>query len=168
MATVAEIFAFLDGLGVPYTGTEHPAAFTMDDLLPIETQLGAPFFRNLFLTNRQKTEFYLLLIGGHKPFRTSVVSKLLGVARLSFGDADALMEKLGVVPGAVNPLSLLGDPEKRIHLVIDSELKTIPRLCLHPGDNSRSIVMDSADLFGTVIPALGHTPTWIEIPEQTE
>ena len=168
MASVTEIFAFLDRLGVSYTGTEHPAAFTMDDLLPIEAQLGAPFFRNLFLTNRQKTEFYLLLIGGHKPFRTSVVSKLLGVARLSFGDADALMEKLGVVPGAVNPLSLLGDPDKRIHLVIDSELNTIPRLCLHPGDNSRSIVMDSADLFGTVIPALGHEPTWIEIPEQTE
>ena len=78
------------------------------------------------------------------------------------------MEKLGVVPGAVNPLSLLGDPDKQIHLVIDSELKTIPRLCLHPGDNSRSIVMDSADLFGNVIPALGHEPTWIEIPEQTE
>jgi Ala-tRNA(Pro) deacylase len=168
VASVTEIFAFLDRLGVSYTGTEHPAAFTMDDLLPIEAQLGAPFFRNLFLTNRQKTEFYLLLIGGHKPFRTSVVSKLLGVARLSFGDADALMEKLGVVPGAVNPLSLLGDPDKRIHLVIDRELKTIPRLCLHPGDNSRSIVMDSADLFGTVIPALGHEPTWIEIPEQTE
>ena len=168
MASTAEIFAFLDGLGVSYTGTQHPAAFTMDDLLPIEGQLGAPFFRNLFLTNRQKTEFYLLLIGGHKPFRTSVVSKLLGVARLSFGDADALMEKLGVVPGAVNPLSLLGDPDRTVHLVIDSELRTIPRLCLHPGDNSRSIVMDSADLFGTVIPALGHEPTWIEIPEQTE
>jgi len=168
MSTTQEIFAFLDALGVPYTGTEHPAAFTMDDLLPIEGQLGAPFFRNLFLTNRQKTEFYLLLIGGHKPFRTSVVSKLLGVARLSFGDADALMDKLGVVPGAVNPLSLLGDPDKTIHLVIDSELRTIPRLCLHPGDNSKSIVMDSKDLFETVIPALGHAPTWIDIPDQTE
>ena len=166
MASTQEIFDFLDRLGVSYTGTEHPAAFTMDELIPIEQQLGAPFFRNLFLTNRQKTEFYLLLIGGHKPFRTSVVSKLLGVARLSFGDADALMDKLGVVPGAVNPLSLLGDPDKQIHLVIDAELKTEPRLCLHPGDNSRSIVMDSADLFGTVIPALGHRPTWIEIPDQ--
>ena len=62
MSTTQEIFAFLDALEVPYTGTEHPAAFTMDDLLPIEGQLGAPFFRNLFLTNRQKTEFYLLLI----------------------------------------------------------------------------------------------------------
>ena len=166
MASTQEIFEFLDRLGVAYTGTEHPAAFTMDELIPIEQQLGAPFFRNLFLTNRQKTEFYLLLIGGHKPFRTSVVSKLLGVARLSFGDSDALMEKLGVVPGAVNPLSLLGDPDKQIHLVIDAELKTVPRLCLHPGDNSRSIVMDSADLFGTVIPALGHAATWIDIPDQ--
>ena len=90
-----EILSTLQQWGVEYQITEHEAAMTMEDLIPIEAELGVKIFRNLFLTNRQKTEFYLLLIVGDKAFRTSEVSKKLGVARLSFGDADTLLNMLG-------------------------------------------------------------------------
>ena len=163
-----EILSTLQEWGVAYQLAEHEAAMTMEDLLPIEEKLGPKFFRNLFLTNRQKTEFYLLLIVGDKPFRTSEVSKKLGVARLSFGDADMLMEKLGVTHGAVNPMSLLFDPEKKIHLVIDADVLNWERACLHPGVNTRSIAISMADFKSVILPNLGHEPTVIEITGQTE
>ncbi|MBR4875341.1 MAG: prolyl-tRNA synthetase associated domain-containing protein, partial [Clostridia bacterium] len=84
------IFELLDSLAIDYRMVEHEDVHTMEDLLPIEAQLGAKFFRNLFLTNRNKSQLWLLLIIGDKPFRTSEVSHLLEVSRLSFGSAELL------------------------------------------------------------------------------
>ena len=137
----SEILSSLQNWDVPFEMLEHAPALSMDDLPPISEKLGAPFFRNLFLTNRQKTDFYLLLIVGDKPFRTSEVSKKLGVSRLSFGDAELLDRMLSVSPGGVNPLSLMFDPEKKIKLLIDSEVLTWEKACLHPGTNTKSIVV---------------------------
>ncbi len=157
------IFDMLDSLGVEYRTATHPDAHTMEDLPPIERELGAPFFRNLFLCNRQKTQYYLLLIKGDKPFRTAEVSKALGVSRLSFGSAEALEEQLGIHPGAVNPLSLIFDKEREIILVADRDILKNPRVCMHPGDNGMSLVMATSDLFDKVLRHMGRTPVWIDI-----
>ena len=153
----------LDGLGVQYEMIEHAPAMGMDDLPPIVEKLGPPFFRNLFLCNRQKTEFYLLLIVGDKPFRTAEVSKKLGVSRLSFSDAETLDAMLGVTPGAVNPLSLIYDRDKKIHLVIDREILSWQRACLHPGVNTKSIAVSMEDFKSRILPHLGYEPTILEI-----
>ncbi len=163
-----EILAALQSWGVPYTMAEHAPVLGMDDLPPIVQQLGPPFFRNLFLCNRQKTEFYLLLIVGEKPFRTAEVSKKLGVSRLSFGDADTLSAMLGVTPGAVNPLSLLFDPEKKIHLVIDADVLTWERACMHPGVNTRSIALSMDHFKKVVLPKLGHDPVVLNLTGTAE
>ena len=81
----------LDALGIAYDRVDHPHADTIDACLAIEGCLGAKICKNLFLCNRQKTEFYLLLLPGDKPFQTKVFSKLIGVSRLSFADADAML-----------------------------------------------------------------------------
>lgn len=157
------IFDMLDGLGVEYKLLEHGDVHTMEDLPPIEAELGAPFFRNLFLTNRQKTEFYLMMIIGDKAFRTAEVSKLLGVARLSFGSGEMLEEMLHVSAGAVNPLSLVHDKGHKINLVIDCEIKALPHVCMHPGSNGQSVVLSTDDLFGKVIPHMGFEPVWVDV-----
>lgn len=158
-----EIFDMLDGLHIDYKVISHEDVHTMEDLAPIEKELGAPFFRNLFLCNRQKTQFYVMLIMGDKPFRTSEVSKLLGVARLSFGPEDILEQMLGVHAGAVNPLSLIFDRDKDITLVADREILTLPRVCMHPGSNGQSLVMDTEALFEKVLPHMGRRPVWIDV-----
>ena len=147
------IFELLDGLGIAYEMAEHEEVHTMEDLPPIEEQLGAKF----------KSQLWLLLIIGDKPFRTSEVSHLLEVSRLSFGSAELLEEKLGVHPGAVNPLSLVFDETHEIHLACDREILRHSRVCMHPGSNCQSIVMNTEDLFEKVLPHLGISPRWIEI-----
>ena len=78
------VYDFLDRLGIAYTTLCHPAAFTMEECEAVRKRLDAPVFKNLFLTNRQQTEYYLLMIPADKPFKTKYLSSQLGCARLSF------------------------------------------------------------------------------------
>ena len=68
-------YDFLDGLGVDYQRVDHEAAFTMEACKEVDEALGVEMCKNLFLCNRQKTDFYLLLIPGDKVFKTKELSK---------------------------------------------------------------------------------------------
>ena len=60
----------LDELGIEYYRTDHEAAMTMEACNEIDKILGVVMCKNLFLCNRQKTAFYLLLMPGDKKFKT--------------------------------------------------------------------------------------------------
>lgn len=162
-ANPQEIYTLLHQLGIPFTSTTHPEAHTMEDLAQVEQELGAPFCKNLFLTNRQKTEFILLLIRGDKRFRTAEVSRRLGRSRLSFGEEDTLFELLGVHPGAITPMGLVFDAQHKVELVVDKDLLELENMCVHPCVNTESLVMKVRDLKEIFFPHTGHTPTYIEI-----
>ena len=95
-ADAQSMYQLLEKLNIPYRKVEHPEAGSMEELAEAEKQLGAVICKNLFLCNRQKTVFYLLLIRADKRFKTSVVSKLIGSSRLSFGEADKTKAVIGV------------------------------------------------------------------------
>ena len=81
-----EIAAYdmLDALGITYKRADHEPAMTMEDCVAIGEALGAHICKNLFLCNRQKTDFYLLLMPADKPFKTKELSSQIGSSRLSF------------------------------------------------------------------------------------
>ena len=85
-------YDFLDKLGIEYQRIDHEAAFTMEVCEEIDKTLGATICKNLFLCNRQKTDFYLLMIPGDKTFKTKELSRQIGSARLSFASPQD-MEK---------------------------------------------------------------------------
>ena len=72
------VYDFLDSLGIAYKRVDHEAAMTMEACEEIDRTLsegvekGVAICKNLFLCNRQATDFYLLLIPGDKPFKTKV------------------------------------------------------------------------------------------------
>ena len=115
-------YDFLDQLGVCYTRADHEAANTMEACAAVDAAMGLAMCKNLFLCNRQKTAFYLLLMPGEKPFATKELSGQLGVARLSFGSAEDMEKHLGLLPGAVSVLGLLNDPDGEVRLLIDRDL----------------------------------------------
>ena len=80
-------YDLLDRLGLAYDRADHDAADTIEACAAVEQVLGAGICKNLFLTNRQQTAFYLLLMPGHKPFRTKDLSHQIGSARLSFASS---------------------------------------------------------------------------------
>ena len=167
-ADLQSICRLLEMLRIPCRMVEHPAAGAMEDLVAVEERLGVRICKNLFLCNRQKTVFYLLLIPADKRFKTSVVSKLIGSSRLSFGEEDKLYELLGVRPGSITPLGLVFDEAHQVHLLIDREVLALEEIGMHPLVNTASLAMKTEDLMKIYFPFTGHEPQILDIPGETE
>lgn len=161
-------YDFLDGLEVFYDRADHPAAHTMELCRDVEAVLEAPICKNLFLCNRQETSFYLLLLEGDKPFKTKYLSAQLGCSRLSFAAPEYMEQYLGASPGSASILGLLHDTQKRVQLVIDRPLLRRPWFACHPCRNTSTVRFSTEALTGKVIPALNHTPVYVELPREAE
>ena len=91
------VYDLLDSLGVKYQRIDHEAAMTMEACEEIDRTLsegeenGVAICKNLFLCNRQATDFYLLLIPGDKPFKTKYLS-----AQIGYRIFPAVLRKAGV------------------------------------------------------------------------
>lgn len=162
----AGVYDFLDKAGAAYTTLVHPAAFTMEECEAVRKKIDAPVFKNLFLTNKQQTLFFLLMIPADKPFKTKYLSSQLGCARLSFASAEHMEEMLHIHPGAVSPMGLIYDTEKRVRLIIDRDLQGTERYACHPCVNTASVALTLDELLGKVIPATGHDYTWVTLPSE--
>lgn len=150
------VYDMLDELGVSYQRVDHEAAFTMEACENIDRVLQAPTCKNLFLCNRQKTKYYLLLIPGDKVFKTKELSKQIGSARLSFGSPEAMEEMLGVTPGSATIMGLMNDPEHKVQLLVDEDVLKEEEFGCHPCVNTSSLRLKTADVFGKVLEHFGH------------
>ena len=157
------VYAFLDSLGIEYKRVDHEPAMTMEACEAIDKALGAAMCKNLFLSNRQETAFYLLLIPGDKPFKTKDLSAQLGVARLSFGKAEYMEEYLDITPGSLTVLGLMNDKENNVQLLIDEDILSAELIGCHPCVNTSSLSMTVKDMREKIIPALKHTPITVKL-----
>lgn len=158
------IYARMAELNIPHVRVDHDHADTMEDCLSIEKVLGAPICKNLFLCNRQQTEFYLLLMPGDKPFKTKFLSAQLECSRLSFADEGHMEALLRTVPGSVSALELLFDEEKKVQLVIDRDLLTCDFIGAHPGFSTSTVKLSQADLL-RYVQSTGHQPVYVDLPD---
>ena len=164
MASVKEdVLAALGALGVSYELLEHAPVHTMEDCKAAEEALGGVMPKNLFLTPRNHATHHLLIARADAPFRTARVSRQLGVSRLSFATAEELMEMLRTLPGAISPMGLLFDQERKVRLAIDRALRGEERLLFHPCVNTATLAISGADFFGRLLPALGHEAVYVDM-----
>ena len=157
-------YELLDRLGVAYARVDHEHADTIEACHEIEKLLGCEICKNLLLTNRQMTELWLLLMPGEKPFKTKLLSKQIGSARLSFASAEQMLQALDITPGSVSVLGLMNDRENRVRLLLDRDLLEQAFIGMHPCINTSSLKIRTADLLERVLPAMGHTPTVVTLP----
>ena len=148
-------YELLDSLGIEYARVDHEHADTIEACHEIESTLGASICKNLFLTNRQQTEFYLLLMPGDKPFKTKLLSKQIGTARLSFASPEHMERYLDITPGSVSVLGLMNDDGK-VHLVIVRDLLKDEFIGCHPCINTSTLRLRTEDVIGKLLPAVGH------------
>ncbi len=156
-------YDLLDSLGVAFVRTDHEPATTMAVCGDIDAVLGSMICKNLFLCNRQKTDFYLLVMPGDKPFKTRDLSAQLGIARLSFAPEEKMEELLDLQPGSVSILGLMNDKDSRVRLLIDRDVLGQETFACHPCKNTSSIRFALSDLTEKLIPAMGHTPTVVTL-----
>ena len=157
------VYELLDSLGIAYTRVDHEAAMTMEACIAVDQALGTVMCKNLMLCNRQCTDFYLLLMPGDKPFKTSILSKQIGSSRLSFADGSYMEQFLDITPGSLSVLGLMNDRENRVRLLIDRDVLSGESIGVHPCINTSSLGLRTADLMEKLIPAMGHEPTMVEL-----
>lgn len=93
------VYDLLDSLGIEYERTDHERTDTMEACNEIDAILQVTICKNLFLCNRQKTNFYLLMMPGDKPFKTKELSSQINSARLSFAITGGYGETSGYYTG---------------------------------------------------------------------
>lgn len=151
-----ETYRFLDNLAIKYHTICHDAIFSMKECKDMEQALRAIIPKNLFLCNRQKTQFYLLMMPGEKAFNPKQLSADLGCPHLSFADERQMVGMLGIHPGAVSPMGLIHEHDKKVLPVIDRALIQYEYIGCHPCVNTVTIRLKTADLLNRIIPESGH------------
>lgn len=175
------VYDLLDSLDVEYERLDHEPAMTMEvcaeidaafERLPLEafkadtsTDKGkhAIICKNLFLTNKQKTKYYLLMMPGDKKFMTKDLSAQINSARLSFAGEDDMLKYLDVTPGSVSVLGLMNDKDNTVQLLIDKDVLESEYIGCHPCMNTSSLRMKVTALTEKILPALHHEPIVVEL-----
>lgn len=158
-------YKLLDKLGVDFVRTDHfdEPATTMEACEKIDAILNVKICKNLFLCNRQKTNFYLLIMPGDKPFKTKELSGQLGISRLSFGEPEYMEKYLDLLPGSVSVLGLMNDHDRKVRLLVDEDLMEEAQFGCHPCVNTSSIRFATRDLFDRILPAMNVTYTTVQL-----
>ncbi len=156
-------YDLLDSLGVGYERIDHDAVDTIEGCEEISSLLGINICKNLFLTNSKRDKYYLLMLEGEKQLVTKELSKKIGSTRLSFGTPDKMAEFLDLTPGSVSVLGLMNDKDMKVELLIDLDIKNSEYFGCHPCINTSSLRIKTSDLLEKILPAVGHTPTFVEI-----
>lgn len=159
-------YDLLDGLQIDYYHVDHRdmPADTMEACEAIDETLGCKICKNLFLCNRQKTDFYLLMMPANKPFKTKDLTAQINSARLSFADSEAMLQFLDITPGAVSVLGLMNDKDNCVRLLVDKDILTDEYIGCHPCVNTTSMKIKTSDIFDKLINATKHSKTIVELP----
>ena len=146
-----DIFKILEELGIKFEILEHDAVYTVEESrrLKIFEKLDGQACKNLFLKNK-RGEYFLLVMPADKRADLKSVAKVLSLPRLSFASEEDLEKILGLYTGAVTPLGIINDVQKKIRLIIDAELKD-KKLLLHPNRNTATISIAFEDLIKIIL-----------------
>ena len=157
------VYDLLDELGIEYLRVDHEPATTMEACEAIDEAIGTLMCKNLFLCNRQQTMFYLLMMPGHKPFKTKELSSQIHSARLSFGSPEQMEAMLETSPGSASIMGLMNDKAHRVQLLIDADVAKEPYIGCHPCVNTSSLKIRTSDILERFLPATGHVPTIVSL-----
>ena len=152
------VYDLLDELGIEYDRLDHEPADADHPgvCAAVEDALGARICKNLFLANRQRTKFYMLMIPDDKVFRSSDISKQAGSSRLHFAEPEYMLDMIGTTPGSASVMGLMNDTEHRVQLLADEDVIRAEYVGCHPCINTSSLRIRSEDIFGKFLEAVGH------------
>lgn len=163
LAREIRVYDKLDSLGIEYVRTDHGYADHMEDCYEIDAVLEATICKNLFLCNRQKTNFYLLMMPGDKPFKTKELSSQIQSARLSFASAEDMEKYLDIQPGAVSVMGLMNDTENQVRLLVDEDILKGEYIGCHPCVSTSSMRIRTNDIWEKFLPSVNHDMTVVRL-----
>jgi len=143
----ARIIEVLGRLGISFELQHHPPVFTVAEAKALRTELKGAHLKNLFLCDRKKRRFLMLIALEHKAVNLKELGKRLDVASgLRFANDGHLQDLLGVTPGAVSPFALVNDDEVRVEVILDEDILKEDWVNAHPLHNAATVTLTSIDL----------------------
>lgn len=168
MATRSELLAFLDSLGLETKTTDHRPVFTVAESEDVHAMIPGAHTRNLFLKDKKGRIFLVVVLHDATVDLKQIHTLIGGQGRVSFGNADQLMECLGVIPGSVTPFGLYNDREaQRVTPIFDAAMMQHEVLNFHPLSNDATTTISREGLL-TFARACGHEPQVVAVTEEAK
>lgn len=150
-----DIYAVLDNLDIKYEKFEHQPVFTVAEADKANLNIPAKHTKNLFLRNKKKTKYYLVILPAHKKFDLKKFASLINDKHLSFASPKRLKHYLGLSPGSVSPFGLINDLKKEVLVYADESLVNDGKVAFHPNQNNATLVINSSG-FEKFLKAVGN------------
>jgi Ala-tRNA(Pro) deacylase len=157
-----EIVDRLTRSGIAFTIVEHPPAHTVEDIDSLQLAGGEHIVKNLFLRDDKKQHYYLLVLQKDKSVNLKQIRQLLGSRPLSFASEEDLFLYLGLKKGAVTPLGILNDSDRRVELLLDNDLQLQETVGVHPNENTATVWLSLTDLT-RIIQTHGNRITYLDV-----
>ena len=126
-ASPAELFDFLDQLGVSHRTVTHPPLFTVEQSRALRGSIPGGHTKNLFLKDK-KGALFLVTALEDAEIALKSLHHCFGQGRLSFGSPEIMRATLGVEPGSVTPFGALNDSDRAVTIVLDASMWNMPPL----------------------------------------
>lgn len=162
MDSFLTVKATLENLDIPYEIVEHPPALTTEEADQFIVGIEGVRTKSMFLTNKKKTAYYLLIMDDTKRLDMDKFKDLVSANRIKMASSDSLAEQMKLPPGVVSIFGLLNNNSKNIQVYFDKEILSEPRMSFHPNVNTKTIFLSTQDVL-KFIQAIGYDYTIIDL-----
>ena len=159
-ATEADLWAFLDRIGVRAVRHVHAPVFTVEEARALRGALPGAHTKNLFLKAKDGA-LWLAVCLEDRAIRIRDLEMALGARKMSFGAPALLRETLGVEPGSVTPFGLINDRAGLVTVALDAQMMRAETLNFHPLRNDATAAI-SSDGLRRFLAETGHSPVEID------
>ena len=149
-------------MNIPFEIVEHEPALTTEQADSFIEGIEGVRTKTMFLTNKKKTEFYLLIMDDKKRLDMDIFKEIVASKQIKMASKNSLFEKMMLPPGVVSPFGLLNNEDKDIKVYIDKEIIDEERMCFHPNTNEKTIFLKTLDLL-KFIESIGYDVNIVEI-----
>ena len=161
--TEKKVFSILQKLGIPFQRVDNDVVETMEECKEINQVLGAEIRKSIFLCNRKKTSFFLVVMPAEKSLNVKALGKQIGVSGLSFASGELMEKHLGAKPGSASVMGLVNDEDDYVQLIMDKEVAEAEWFACNTGINTSHLKLRTGDLLNKFLPHIGHKPEIIEL-----
>lgn len=167
-ASRADLMDFFAELGIEVTTVDHAPVFTVAESGDLHERIPGGHTKNLFVKDK-KGRLFLITTLHDAEIDLKRVHQIIGAqGRVSFGNADLLMEVLGVEPGSVTPFALVNDRDaQRVTAIFDADMMRQDVLNYHPLKNTATTAISAQDLV-RFAKACGHEPKVLAVSARAQ
>ena len=152
------VYEELQRLGIKYERVDNDTVETMEECVEISEKLGAEIRKTIVVCNRQKTDFYLVILPAGKRFDSKLFAAMMRTARVSFASSEDMQRVIGLTPGEASVMGILNDPEGKVKVVIDKAVADAEWFACNPGANTSHLRFKTKQLINNFLPAEKHKP----------